>query len=100
MGTLRRSETGDVTKRMTGTSMAAPHVTGAVARYLASHPGTPPGVVRDIVRGAGRLDWEIESDPVWSGVADPDDPHRLLDVAALNGPPTTATRAAPAGPSG
>ncbi len=67
--------------------MAAPHVTGAVARYLAGHPGTPPAQMRDLVRAAGRMDWEIASDPVWSGVADPDDPHRLLDVDALVGPP-------------
>jgi subtilisin family serine protease len=84
---LRRSETGDATKRMTGTSMAAPHVTGAVARYLAANPGTPPAVMHDLVRAAGRLDWVIATDPSWSGVADPDDPHRLLDVAALTGPP-------------
>ena len=84
---LRRSDSGDVTKRMTGTSMAAPHVTGAVARYLAAHPGTPPAVVRDVVRAAGRMDWVIATDPAWSGVADLGDPHRLLDVGALVGPP-------------
>jgi hypothetical protein len=84
---LRPSPSGDETKRLTGTSMAAPHVTGAVARYLASHPGTPPALMRDLVVAAGRLDWQIRTDPGWSGVADPDDPHRLLDAAALNGPP-------------
>lgn len=84
---LRPSGTGDETKRLTGTSMAAPHVAGAVARYLATHPGTPPIQMRDLVRAAGRLDWDTRSDPIWSGVNDPDDPNRLLDVAALIGPP-------------
>lgn len=84
---LQPSDSGDVTKRMTGTSMAAPHVTGAVARYLAAHPGTPPGQMRELLRASGRLDWEIRTDPTWSGVADPDDPKRLLDVGFLTGPP-------------
>jgi subtilisin family serine protease len=83
---LEPSETGDATKRMTGTSMAAPHVTGAVARYLAAHPSSPPEQVRKLVRAAGRLDWHMRTDPDWSGVADRDPPARLLDVAALTGP--------------
>ena len=53
--------------RLTGTSMAAPHVTGAVARYLADHPGTSPAKMLKLVRASGRLDWHINSDPVWSG---------------------------------
>jgi subtilisin family serine protease len=84
---LRPSDTGDVTERMTGTSMAAPHVAGAAARFLATHPSSPPGQVAKLVRAAGRLDWHTRTDPSWSGVADRDGPSRLLDVSALLGPP-------------
>jgi subtilisin len=81
-----RSTSGDDTATSTGTSMATPHVTGAVARYLADHPGTSPEQMRRLVRAAGRMDWEPRSDPLWSGVNDPDAPNRVLDVRALNGP--------------
>ena len=80
------STSGGATFRSTGTSMATPHVTGAVARYLADHPGTSPEQVRRLVRAAGRMDWEPRSDPLWSGVNDPDEPNRVLDVRALTGP--------------
>ena len=80
------SKSGAATVRLTGTSMAAPHVTGAVARYLADHPDTPPDKMRKLVRAAGRLDWNIKSDPVWSSANDPDAPNRVLDVKALTGP--------------
>jgi subtilisin family serine protease len=78
---------GDATQRLTGTSMATPHVAGAVARYLADHPGTDPERMRRVVRAAGRLDWEIGSDPGWDGPNDDRAPKRLLDVAALVGSP-------------
>jgi subtilisin len=73
---------------MTGTSMAAPHVTGAVALWIADH-GTPPSAawMRQAVRAAGRLDWDAKSDPVWTGINDPDPPNRVLDSEALNGGP-------------
>lgn len=78
---------GSRTQAMSGTSQATPHVAGAVARYLAANPGTPPEQMRRIVRAAGRLDWDIRSDPLWSGVSDTDEPNRILDTAALLGPP-------------
>jgi hypothetical protein len=86
-GTCVRSTTpssgGDATRVLSGTSMATPHVTGAVARYLASHPGADAEHVRRVVVAASRLDWALLSDPDWSGPSDRDAPRRLLDVAAL-----------------
>jgi hypothetical protein len=71
---------------MSGTSMAAPHVTGAVARYIAKYGARTPDRMRNIIRGAGRLDWDAKSDPMWSGILDSDAPNRVLDVASLVGP--------------
>ncbi len=73
---------------MTGTSMAAPHVTGAVARWI-SDKGRPSSVnfMRRTIRAAGRLDWDSKSDPVWTGVGDTDPPNRVLDVNVLTGSP-------------
>jgi len=86
-GTCVRSTTvgsgGTATRVLSGTSMASPHVAGAVARYLADHPDTSPQQMRRLVRAAGRLDWFPASDPEWSGVADTDPPSRVVDVAAL-----------------
>jgi hypothetical protein len=83
--TARTSDPGD-TETMSGTSMAAPHVTGAVARYIAKHGARTPDRMRNIIRGAGRLDWDAKSDPIWSGIMDSDAPNRVLDVASLVGP--------------
>src|SRR5688572_13447386 len=66
--------------------MSVPHVTGAIARYLAANPGTEPERMRRLVQAAGRLDWAISSDPGWDGPNDSTGPRRLLDVGALLGP--------------
>ena len=75
----------DSTHEMSGTSMAAPHVTGAAARYVAEllAGGTPhdadhinaPRIKRDL-RAAASLDWTTASDPDGT-------PDRRVDVAAL-----------------
>ena len=59
-----------------GTSMAAPHVTGAAALYLATRPGAPPAEVRWALRHLANKGWKTATDP--DGVPDP-----LLDVSRL-----------------
>jgi len=76
---------GQATFSMSGTSQAAPHVTGAVARWLAQTPGTNTARMRRLVRASGRMDWDPKSDKFWSGVSDADPPNRVLDVKALMG---------------
>ncbi len=59
-----------------GTSMAAPHVTGAVALYKATRPNATPSEVRTALRFLGNLDWKTSTDP--DGV-----PDILLDVSKI-----------------
>ena len=59
---------------ISGTSMAAPLVTGAAALYKASRPLATPAQVRLALRAAGTLDWNTASDP--DSVHEP-----LLDVS-------------------
>ena len=61
---------------MSGTSMAAPHVTGAAALYKASRPLATPAQVRAALRAAGTLDWNTATDP--DSIHEP-----LLDVSHL-----------------
>ncbi len=63
---------------MSGTSMAAPTVTGAVALYKASRPDATPAEVKAALRFLGNQNWAY-----WT---DPDPVHEpLLDVSRIAG---------------
>jgi subtilisin len=61
---------------LSGTSMAAPLVTGAVALYKSSRPLATPTAVKTALQAMGNLDWNVATDP--------DAYHeRLLDVSRI-----------------
>ena len=61
---------------MSGTSMAAPHVTGAVALLKSDRPALTPSEVREALQYLGSTNWATSTDP--------DSVHeRLLDVSRL-----------------
>lgn len=61
---------------MSGTSMAAPHVSGAVALLKASRPQLTPAEVKEALQYLGTTNWKVTSDP--------DSTHeKLLNVARL-----------------
>ncbi len=61
---------------ISGTSMATPHVTGAIALYRASRPTATPAQVKTALIAAGTQDWDTATDP--------DSYHEpLLDVSHL-----------------
>jgi subtilisin family serine protease len=59
-----------------GTSMAAPHVTGAAALWLSTRPGRTPLQAKAALQAAATLDWKTSTDPDGK-------PDRLLNVAHL-----------------
>jgi subtilisin len=63
---------------MSGTSMATPTVTGAIALYRSRHPNATPAEVRAVLRGLGNHGWKTGTDP--------DKTHEpLLDVHRIGG---------------
>ena len=67
---------GGTYKYMSGTSMAAPHVTGAVALLKATRPYFTPAEVKEALQYLGTYDWRTTTDP--------DSTHeKLLDVSRL-----------------
>jgi subtilisin len=73
---IRSTLPGDRYGYLSGTSMAAPHVTGAVALYKASRPAATPAEVRAALRSLGTLNWKTSTDP--DSIHEP-----LLDVSHL-----------------
>ena len=68
---------------MTGTSMAAPHVSGAIGRYLVTHPGMSGETARRQLIASGSLAWASGTDP--DRISHPSHALlRLVDAAALN----------------
>ncbi|MFN8623521.1 MAG: S8 family serine peptidase [Chloroflexota bacterium] len=65
---------------MSGTSMATPHVTGAVILYRLMYPDATPHQIEAALRASGTLDWRTGTDPDGQ-------PDRLLDVAGFMPPP-------------
>jgi subtilisin family serine protease len=66
----------DATAKMSGTSMATPHVTGGIALYLSAHPDAKPADVATALVGAATPD----------KVGDPgtDSPNKLLFVGKVD----------------
>jgi len=77
---------------LSGTSMATPHVAGAIALYKVGHPTATPSEVQAALRAAGTLDWFTNTDP--------DATHeRLLNVSSFGAAPGFSISAGPSSAS-
>ncbi|MEU6482504.1 S8 family serine peptidase [Streptomyces sp. NPDC046887] len=76
-----QNDTG--TRTMTGTSMAAPHVAGAAALYLAGNPSATPQQVRDALVG--------QASTVTVGDAKSGSPNKVLNVNSGGTDPNPST---------
>lgn len=47
---------------ISGTSMASPHVAGAAALYLSTHPGSSPSQVQNALQNSGNSNWDNSDD--------------------------------------
>jgi len=62
--------------RISGTSMASPHVAGAAALYISIYPDATPEQVKAALQAAGNTNWNNVDDP--DGIKEP-----LLDVSGF-----------------
>ena len=84
--TLKSTRTGYAV--LSGTSMATPHVAGAIALYKVGHPTATPSEVQAALQAAGTLDWFTNTDP--------DATHeRLLNVSSFGATPDFSISASP-----
>ena len=84
--TLKSTRTGYAV--LSGTSMATPHVAGAIALYRVGHPTATPSEVQTALQAAGTLDWFTNTDR--------DATHeRLLNVSSFGATPDFSISASP-----